>query len=126
MILGVACRVLLGTKYSWLIGENALLVYIMTYISSVILQLHSLENGAKGKSDSQVSILEMALPLFGIPPRLLATFLAIKRRCSHVLECFSLFFVPFVAIHLVTLITHFEVPNLDILKSIGLYKHLGW
>ena len=126
MVLGVLCRVFLGTKYSWLIGDNALLVYTMTYISSVILQLYSLENDANEKPDSKMSILEMALPLFGISPRLLATFLSIKRRCSHVLECFSLFFIPFVAIHLVILVTHIEVSNLDILKTINLFKHLGW
>ena len=117
MILGVITRVLLGSKHGWIIGNSAIATFAIAYITIVAVKRNVFavaETQSASNATSQLPLIEMALRLCGLPPQIINTLLSIKGTIEALVNAFSLFFVPFVAVHLLALAFNVENTNEDL------------
>ena len=117
MILGVITRLLLGSKHGWIIGNSAIATFAIAYITIVALKRNVFavpETQYANNATSQLPLIEMALRLCGLPSHIINTLLSVKGTIEALVNAFSLFFVPFVAVHLLALAFNLENTNEDL------------
>ena len=117
MILGVITRILLGSKHGWIIGNSAIATFAIAYITIVAVKRNVFsvaETQSANNATSQLPLIEMALRLCGVPPHIINTLLSVKGTIEALVNAFSLFFVPFVAVHLLALAFNVENTNEDL------------
>ena len=117
MILGVITRILLGSKHGWIIGNSAIVTFAIAYITIVAVKRNVFavaETQSANNATSQLPLIEMALRLCGLPPHIINTLLSVKGTIEALVNAFSLFFVPFVAVHLLALAFNVENTNEDL------------
>merc|ERR1739844_678164 len=117
MILGVITRVLLGSKHGWIIGNSAIATFAIAYITIVAVKRNVFavaETQSANNATSQLPLIEMALRLCGLPPHIINTLLSVKGTIEALVNAFSLFFVPFVVVHLLALAFNVENTNEDL------------
>ena len=103
MILGIMTRVLLSTEYSWIVGNSAIATFVITYVFLYVLQLSTrFRKKVDAKKATSHSLVEVSLRLCGIPAYVIGTFMSTKKVCEAALKSFSLFFVPFAMVHIIS------------------------
>ena len=120
MILGVITRILLESEYSWVIGNSAMVVFMLAFSSNCVLQLHTYfsgEGNSNAKPSSNGTLVEMALLICGLPSHILVALMRAKRSISNLLETFSLFCVPFVMVHLLSMMLRLDYLSEDNSKT---------
>ena len=105
MTLGIMTRILLSTEYSWIIGNSAIATFVLTYIFTYALQLSTrFKRKAGCNKATPHALVEVALRLCGVPAYIIETCMSTKKICEAALKAFSLFFVPFVMVHIIVMI----------------------
>ena len=114
IIIGILTRILLATEYAWVIGNSAIGTFVLAHISMFTVQLSATlknDNQSDSRGTSQHTLVEMALRLCGLPTYAITTIMYVKKTFETLLRTFSLFFVPFVMVHLVAAL--FQANHVD-------------
>ena len=111
ILLGILTRSVLGTEFSWIVGRSALVPFLLAYITAYSTQINRAPNGTDSNNTSSFTLVEIALRLCGLPAHIIKRLMSIKRISEALLKAFSLFFIPFVMLHIVISIIEFHPSN---------------